>query len=447
MSRIFTFEGGVHPLKRHHHGKYLTEHREIQRCSVPEELIIPVSQHIGAPSQPVVAPGDRVDMGQMIAQPGGFVSVPCFSSVSGTVKDIAPRPHISGQRIPSIIIENDFEDRLSDSIKGHGSIDALSPQDILDIIKNAGIVGMGGAAFPTHVKLSPPPDKKIDTVIINGAECEPFLTADHRIMLEYPARVVGGLKAVMKVLDLQKAYIAIESNKPDAIAAMTEAARGENIDVIALKVKYPQGAEKQLIYAVTKRQVPSGKLPMDVGAVVVNAGTAYQISLAIEDGLPLYERVLTVTGSVNTPSNLIVRLGTPLSHVIAFAGGFSADIEKVLAGGPMMGITQYNLDAPVIKGTSGILALDKRIVHMTQDSPCIRCGQCVTSCPMGLAPYLISAYADKNKFEDAEKNNALDCIECGCCSYICPANRYLVQSIRLAKNEIVANRKKQSAGS
>ncbi len=443
MASKLTFKGGVHPLKNIHHGKYFTEEREIQKCSVPKELVIPLSQHIGAPCKPVVSVGDKVDMGQMIAEAGGFVSAPCFSSVSGTVKEIGPRPHISGKDVESIVIENDFEDRLCPDIKSKGSLESLSPKDIVKIISDAGIVGMGGAAFPTHVKLSPPPDKKIDTIIINGAECEPYLTADHRIMLEHADEVVRGLKAVMKVLDVSKAYVAIEDNKRNAIDLVDQAAKNENIDVVTLKVKYPQGAEKQLIYALTKRQVPSGKLPMDVGALVVNAGTAYQICLAIELGMPLYERVVTVTGSVNTPSNLLVRIGTPLSFVISEVGGFSGDIHKVVAGGPMMGITQYDLSAPVIKGTSGILALNKKMSRPIEETPCIRCGKCVNACPIGLLPFMISANAANGRFDEADKLNARDCIECGCCSYICPANRHLVQRIRLAKSEIAILCKKE----
>ena len=442
MASKLSFKGGVHPLKRIHHGKFLSENCAIEKCSVPDEVIIPLSQHIGAPSKPIVSPGDKVDMGQMIAEAGGFVSVPCFSSVSGTVKEISPQPHISGKASMAIVIENDHEDRLSADIKGNGTLSSLKPDQIIDIIKNAGIVGMGGAAFPTHVKLSPPPDKPIDTVIVNGAECEPYLTADHRIMLEHADDVVLGLKAVMKVLGVKRAVIGIEDNKRDAIAAVTQAASGEDIDVVTLNVKYPQGAEKQLIYAVTKREVPSAKLPMDVGAVVINAGTAYQIAQAIRTGMPLFERVVTVTGSVNTPANLLVRIGTPMSHVIGHVGGLSGQIQKIVAGGPMMGITQHGLDAPVMKGTSGILALDTHMARPAEQSPCIRCGKCVDVCPMGLLPYLISANAEKNCFEAAEKANALDCIECGSCSYICPANRHLVQYIRLAKGEIAKNRKK-----
>ncbi len=441
MSSKFSFKGGIHPLSHIHHGKRFTEGCPIQRCSVPDEVIIPLAQHIGAPSTPIVAVGDVVDMGQRIADERGYVSVPCFSSVSGKVKAIEMRPHISGQKSMAIVIENDHEDRLSADIKSPGKLENLSPQQIVDIIKNAGLVGMGGAAFPTHVKLSPPAEKKIDTVIVNGAECEPYLTADHRIMLEYPDEVVRGLMAVIKALGVDNAWIGIENNKPDAIAAMRQAVKDTDINVAALKVKYPQGAEKQLINAITGREVPSGGLPMDVGVVVVNAGTTYQICQAIEKGLPLFERVVTVTGSVGQPSNLLVRIGTPVSYVITHAGGLAGKVEKVIAGGPMMGIAMHNIDAPVMKGTSGILVLDDKMSRPLDESPCIRCSRCVMVCPIGLQPYLLDALAEKDRFDDAEKAGAMDCIECGCCAYTCPANRHLVQGMRLAKCEIMNKRK------
>lgn len=441
MASKLTFKGGIHPLRGIHHGKTLSDKRAIEACSVPGEIVLPLSQHIGAPSVPVVGVGDKVLIGQMVADASGYVSVPCFSSVSGTVKAIELRPHISGRPMMSVVITNDFEDALDPGIKCPGSLEALSRKQIVDAIRAAGIVGMGGAAFPTHVKLSPPPEKKIDTLIVNGAECEPYLTADHRVMLEHPDGVVRGLQAVMKVLGVEKAVIAIEDNKRDALDAIGKAARGQSIRVDALRVKYPQGAEKQLIYAVTGRQIPSGGLPMDVGAVVVNAGTAYQISLAIEKGLPLYERVVTVTGCVNSPSNLLVRLGTPISHIIAQVGGFSGKVEKLIAGGPMMGITQHNLSAPVMKGTSGLLALDAKMVRSAEESACIRCGKCVYVCPMGLQPYLLGDLAEHERFEDAENAHALDCIECGSCAYICPANRRLVQEVRLAKSQIMLKQK------
>lgn len=441
MASKFSFRGGIHPLQHIHHGKRFTEGRAIERCSVPDEVVIPLAQHIGAPSTPIVKAGDIVDMGQRIADERGYVSVPCFSSVSGKVKAIEMRPHISGQKSMAIVIENDHEDRLHPDIKGHGQLDNLSPQQIVDIIKNAGLVGMGGAAFPTHVKLSPPAEKKIDTVIVNGAECEPYLTADHRIMLEYPDEVVRGIKAVVKVLGADNAWIGIENNKPDAIAVMQKAVSGSSINVAPLKVKYPQGAEKQLISAITGRQIPSGGLPMDVGVVVVNAGTAYQICQAIEKGMPLFERVVTVTGSVGMPSNLLVRIGTPVSYVITHAGGLAGTVEKVIAGGPMMGIAMHNIDAPVMKGTSGILVLDDKMARPAEEAACIRCSKCVYVCPIGLQPYLIDAYAEKDRFDDAEKAGVMDCIECGCCAYTCPANRHLVQGMRLAKCEIINKRK------
>ncbi len=444
MASKFSFRGGIHPLSHIHHGKRFTEERPIERCSVPDEVVIPLSQHIGAPATPIVAVGDIVDMGQRIADERGYVSVPCFSSVSGKVKAIELRPHISGQKSMAIVIENDHEDRLHPSIKSQGSLESLSPQQIIETIKSAGIVGMGGAAFPTHVKLSPPADKKIDTVIVNGAECEPYLTADHRIMLEHAGEVVRGLEAVVKALGVSNAWIGIENNKPEAIAAMREAVKGTSINVAALKVKYPQGAEKQLINAITGREVPSGGLPMDVGVVVVNAGTAYQISLAIEKGMPLFERVVTVTGSVGQPSNLLVRIGTPVSYVITHAGGLSGNTAKVIAGGPMMGIAMYNIDAPVMKGTSGILVLDEKTARPAEEAACIRCSKCVYVCPIGLQPYLLDALSDNDRFEDAEKLGVMDCIECGCCAYTCPANRHLVQGMRLAKGEIINKRKANS---
>ncbi len=436
MSAKLSFSGGVHPLSRTHHGKKQTENCAIEPCSAPDEIVLPLSQHIGAPSQPIVNVGDKVDLGQKIAEACGFVSVPCFSSVSGTVKAIEPRPHICGTMKPCIVITNDHEDRLCEQIKSKG--EAFTPELVIESIKAAGIVGMGGAAFPTHVKLSPPPGKPIDTIIVNGAECEPYLTADHRIMLEHPKEVVLGLKAVVKALNAKNCYIGIEDNKPDAIKAISEAAKEPPLEVKVLRVKYPQGAEKQLIYSITKRQVPSCGLPMDVGVIVINASTAYQIYLSLYKGLPLYERVVTVTGSVKRPSNLLVRLGTPIRHVIDSVGGFTGKVEKVIAGGPMMGLTQHNLDSAVTKGTSGILVLDEHMAHMKQESFCIRCGRCVKACPMGLLPYLLSDFTEHNKIDDAKKYHAIDCIECGCCSYACPSSRHLVQRIRLAKNQILS---------
>ena len=442
MAAVFHFKGGVHPLRRIEYGKALTEGCSITPCPVPSEVVIPLSQHIGAPSVPLVKAGDKVCLGQKIAEASGHVSVPCHASVSGTVKAIEPRFVICGQAEMCIVIENDFEDRRAPGIGPAGTVDSMSPAKLLERVREAGIVGMGGAAFPTHVKLSPPSDKKIDTGIINGAECEPYLTSDYRVMLEYPQDVITGLKAAMKILGAQNACIAMEDNKPEAAEALRRIA-GPDVRVVLLNVKYPQGAEKQLIYGVTGRRVPSGGLPMDVGVVVVNAGTARQICLAMEQGLPLCERVVTVTGSVAKPCNLLVRIGTPIEKVFEAAGGLTGAISEVLAGGPMMGIAMCDLRAPVVKGTSGLLALDAKVARLRESSPCIRCGRCVAGCPMGLSPNLVSAYADQGRFDDAAKHLALDCIECGCCTYSCPAGRHMVQSIRLAKAEInKAKRKK-----
>jgi len=366
------------------------------------------------------------------------------SSVSGKVVAIEPRLHPGGQQVVSVVIESDGRDALDESIKPQGDIDSLSKDAIIDIIKEAGIAGLGGAAFPTHVKLLPPPDKKIDLVIINGAECEPYLTCDHRLMVEKPEDVVYGTRAIMKALGVDKAVIAIENNKADAIAAILKAASAyPNIDVVALKTKYPQGAEKQLIKALTGKEVPSGGLPSDVGTVVDNVGTAAAIAKAIKTGMPLIERVVTVTGKgIKEPKNLLARIGTPFAQLIEQCGGFSGQPGKVIMGGPMMGIAQFSLDVPVIKGTSGILVLNEQEAETPAAQTCIRCGRCVEACPMNLLPLFISQYALAGMYDKAEQYYALDCIECGCCSFECPAKRPLVESIRLAKRAILAKRRK-----
>ena len=335
-------------------------------------------------------------------------------------------------------------DTVDDGIKPQGNLEQLSSEQILNIIKEAGIVGMGGATFPTHVKLSPPPGKDIDTMILNGAECEPYLTSDHRLMIERPEDVVFGLMAFMKVLNVKKGFIGIENNKPDALEAVYNAAKDkEGIEVVALKTKYPQGAEKQLIHACTGREVPSGGLPADAGVVVNNVGTAAAVANAIKKGMPLIERIVTVTGKgVKNPKNLLVKIGTSFREIIEQCGGFSGTPGKVIAGGPMMGIAQYSIDVPVIKGTSGILVLTEEETMIPAPSNCIRCGKCVEVCPINLMPVYISNYSLQDKFEQAEASNAMDCIECGSCSFVCPAKRPLVDSIRVAKREILAKRKK-----
>lgn len=438
--RTLTFKGGTHPP----HSKKATENLALERANDPKIVVIPMQQHIGAPCDPVVKVGDEVKVGQKIGEAKGFVSVPVHSSVSGKVIAVEPRLYTGGMKVPCVIIESDMQNTVYEGIAPKGDLTGLSAEDIKNIIKDAGIVGMGGATFPTHVKLAPPPEKNVDTVILNGAECEPYLTADHRLMLEQPEDVVFGLQALMKALGVKKGFIGIETNKPDAIEKIYNAAKGcEGIEVVALKTKYPQGAEKQLIYACTGREVPSGGLPADAGVVVNNVGTAAAVSKAIKTGMPLIERIVTITGAgVNNPKNLIVKIGTPFSEVIEQCGGLKGNVGKVIAGGPMMGITQFSLDVPVIKGTSGILILSEAEARLPEPSACIRCGKCVEACPINLMPINISAYSLASRFEQAESFNALDCIECGSCSFVCPAKRPLVDSIRVAKREILARRKK-----
>lgn len=438
--RILTFKGGTHPP----HSKKATEGLAIERANEPKVVVIPMQQHIGAPCEPIVQVGDEVKVGQKIGEAKGFVSSPVHSGVSGKVTAIEPRLYSGGTAVTCIVIESDMKNTISDDITPKGSLSDLSAEDIKNIIKEAGIVGMGGAAFPTHVKLTPPPDKKVDTVILNGAECEPYLTSDHRLMLEHPEEVVFGLQALMKVLGVKKGYIGIETNKPDAIEKIFEMAKGiEGIEVVALKTKYPQGAEKQLIHACTNREVPSGGLPADAGVVVNNVGTAAAVAKAIMTGMPLIERIVTVTGQgVNNPGNLMVKIGTSFREVIEQCGGLKGKTGKVIAGGPMMGITQFSLDVPVIKGTSGILVLTEEEARLPEPTNCIRCGKCVEACPINLMPVNLSAYSLANKHEQAEALNAMDCIECGACSFVCPAKRPLVESIRVSKREILARRKK-----
>jgi electron transport complex protein RnfC len=438
--RTLTFKGGTHPP----HSKKATESLAIERVTEPKVVVIPMQQHIGAPCEPIVQVGDEVKVGQKIGEAKGFVSVPVHSSVSGKVVAVEPRLYSGGMAVPCVVIENDMQNTISEEVVPKGDISNLSSDDIKTIIKEAGIVGMGGATFPTHVKLAPPPDKKVDTVILNGAECEPYLTSDHRLMLEHPEDVVLGLQALMKALGVTKGYIGIETNKPDAIEKMYEAAKGKDgIEVVALKTKYPQGAEKQLIYACTKREVPSGGLPADAGVVVNNVGTAAAVAIAIRTGMPLIERIVTVTGAgVNNPKNLLVKIGTSFRDIIEHCGGLKGSIGKLIAGGPMMGITQFSLDVPAIKGTSGILVLSEEEARLPEPSNCIRCGKCVEVCPISLMPANLSACSLANRYEQAETLNAMDCIECGSCSFVCPAKRPLVDSIRVAKREILARRKK-----
>jgi len=434
-----TFKGGVGVP----HHKELTEGLPIEKAKDPQIVYIPLHQHTGAPCEPIVKVGEVVKVGQMIGQSSAFVSAPVHSSVSGVVKSITEMPTPTAQKVKCVVIESDGKDELHESVKPKGDLESLTQKEILEIIKEAGITGMGGAGFPTHVKLSPPPEKKIDAILINGAECEPYLTADHRVMVEYPEKIVFGLKAIMKAVGVDKGFIGIENNKPDAVQAIREAAKNEpNIQVVTLKVKYPQGDEKRLINAILGREVPSGGLPMDVGAVVCNVSSTKAIADAILEGKPLYERVVTITGhGIKEPKNLMAKIGTPFKDLIEQCGGFTGTPGKIIAGGPMMGISQYSIDVPIIKGSNGILVLTEKEARPEKVSPCIKCGKCVEVCPVRLEPLYLGGYAMKKNFDKAEEYHALDCVECGSCSYICPAKRPLAESIRLAKREIIARRK------
>ncbi|PKM50243.1 MAG: electron transport complex subunit RsxC [Firmicutes bacterium HGW-Firmicutes-7] len=435
-----TFKRGIHPNE----SKHLTEHKSINTLLPTGDVVFPMVQHIGAPCKPIVAKGDYVFVGQKIGEAQGFISSPIHSSVSGIVKNVTEVLHPNGFKIAAIIIENDEKYAMLESIVPRTNIDSLSKQEIIEIIKEAGVVGMGGAGFPTHVKLAPPPDKKIDFIIINGAECEPFLTSDHRIMLEETDKVVLGLKLVLSMFPDAKGYIGIEDNKPDAIKVLQEATKSiNNIDVAVVKSKYPQGAEKQLIYSITKRTVPSGGLPADVGCIVNNIDTIVAIQKAVYEGLPLIRRIVTVSGgAIKEPQNFQVKLGVSYRELIDAAGGFTEAPAKVISGGPMMGFALYSLDVPVVKGTSSILCLTKDEIGTDEELNCIRCGKCVSHCPMNLMPVELNKYALANEADKFSDYRGMDCIECGACSYVCPSKRHLLQSIRTAKKTIIANRKK-----
>jgi len=437
--KVFSFKGGIHPPER----KDYTAHLALEKAKDPEFVAIPLQQHIGAPCEPLVEAGELVKVGQKIGKAGGFVSAPIHASVSGTVREVAMKPAVNGE-VLTVVIDSDGKSEVHESIQKKGNFENLSGDEIKEIILEAGIVGMGGATFPTHVKLSPPPEKTIDTVILNGAECEPYLTADHRLMLEHPSEIVGGLKAIMKVLNVTIGYIGIENNKPDAIEVMQKAVeKEENIQVVVLQTKYPQGAEKQLIDACTGRIVPSGALPMEVGVVVNNIGTAYQVHQSIETGMPLVERVTTLSGGIlQNPKNLWVKIGTPVNELVQQCGGLKEPVGKIIMGGPMMGMAVSTDKLPITKGSSGVLFFNREEGTIPEPENCIRCSACVDICPVYLQPLYISAYTLIDNIDVAEKYHPMDCIECGSCSYICPSKRPLLQSIRIAKGEIQARNRK-----
>ncbi len=437
MALAKTFRGGVHPSC----SKEATEHLPLRTARAPELVYVLLHQHTGAPGQSLVSKGDRVFLGQKIGDADGFISAPVHASVSGKVRGVEMVVNHMGKKAPAVVIENDGSDEWHPDLGPAGDLHSLDREQVQKMVREAGIVGMGGAAFPTHVKMAPPPGKLLDTVILNGCECEPYLTCDHRLMLEHAPEIVDGLQVIMKGCDVQQAIIAIEDNKMDAVEAMREAVGTDPmVEVVVVETKYPQGAEKQLIQAVTGREVPSGGLPLDVGIVVQNVGTARAVSHAFRHGHPLVERPLTVTGSsVREPANLVVRVGVPLSEVLAEAGGTRDDLSKIILGGPMMGFSHYNQDIPVVKGTSGILCFGPGEAEIWQESSCIRCGQCVTACPVGLLPLYLGDFPKDHALE----YRPLDCIECGSCTYVCPARRPLVHSIRLAKAEAMARRRRE----
>lgn len=428
--------GGIHTpdLK-------ITKNKAIESMPLPKSVTIPLSQHIGAPATPCVEKGDKVLVGQLIAKAGGFVSANIHSSVSGTVTSVDTFIDSQGLKKPAITIdvegdkwcENiDLSDILIKTVH-------LTPEEIDVRILAGGIVGMGGATFPAHVKLAIPEGKRAECLIINGVECEPYLTADHRVMLERGEEFIMGIRVLMKSIKVEKAYIGIENNKPDAISRLRDITRlYPEMEVVALKVYYPQGGEKQLIAAITGREVPSGGLPIDVGVVVLNAGSALAVYEAVLKNKPLVERVVTVTGKcLLEPKNLLVRLGTPIKELIDYCGGIGEDVGKVIIGGPMMGRAISNIDAPVTKGTSGVLLMNKKESLRGVVDECIRCGKCVDACPMGLEPYLLSKQSEKKMYDEAEKHNIVDCIECGCCTFSCPAFLPLLDYLHLGKAEVM----------
>lgn len=429
-----TFRGGVHPA---HHSKRPTRFEPVKDF-VSDTVRIIMGMHIGAPSTPCVKKGDVVKVGQVIGQPVGPLGIPVHASVSGEVISVDKIPYLGGQPVECVTIRNDFADEWVD-LHPLGHVESVDPALIVPAIKEAGICGMGGASFPTHVKLSPKPDQVCHTIIANGAECETHLTADHRLMVENSVRIVDGLRAAMRALNVKNGIIAIEDNKPDAIEAMTHACRNrEGVRVQVMRTKYPQGGEKQLIEAVTGKQVPSGALPIQVGVIVLNVGTCAAIADAVIDGRPLIDRITTITGCVRKPSNLRLRIGTIVDDVIGECEGFSSDPGKICFGGAMTGLCLPNTQVPMAKSTNGIVVYSREEAISAPEDACIRCGKCVGACPIGLNPFEIKLAADADNMEKAKKLNVMDCILCGCCSYVCPARRWLTASFKMSKQKITA---------
>ena len=435
-----TFRGGIH-LDGH---KEMTCRLQTVPALIPDRVYIPLSQHIGAPCVPLVVAGDSVKKGQKIGMAKGFVSAPIHASVSGTVVGIELMEHPGGSFAPSIVIENDRKEEWADSVVPHGDPATLEPEELRSIILDAGIVGKGGATFPAHVKYAPVEGKKVDTVIINGVECEPYLTTDHRLMLERSERIVAGLGYIMRSVGCERGIIAIEENKMDAVAVMEEAAAAvENVTIVVLREKYPQGSEKQLIFACTGREVPAGGLPLSVGVIVNNVGTASALADAVELGIPFIERNVTVSGpGIRNPANYRVRIGTLFSELIEQSGGYNGEVEKIVAGGPMMGKTVFSAKVPVVKGTSGIVLFPREERQAHREFACVRCAKCIDACPAFLEPTSLARLAKRSAWEETEKSDVMSCIECSSCAYVCPAKIPLIQHIRRAKQAVLAAKAK-----
>lgn len=439
--KLRTFRiGGVHPQENK-----ITAEIPTKVAELPKQAVFPLSQHIGAPAKPVVQKGDAVKVGTLIAEAGGFVSAPIFSSVSGTVLKIDDVVDATGYRKPSIIIKVEGDEWVEsiDRTDKLETIDAhpeLTPEEIIKRVKDAGVTGMGGAGFPTFIKLTPPPTAKAECVIINGVECEPYITSDYRLMLEHPDEIIIGLQLLMKAVKVDKGYIGIEDNKPKAIKLFEEkTANIDSIEIVPLAKKYPQGGEKQLVDAVIQRQVPAPPaIPVNVGAVVQNVGTAFAVYQAVMKNKPLFERYTTVTGKqVKNPGNFLVRMGTPMSQLIDACGGLPEGDNKILAGGPMMGKALTTTEVPICKGTNSVTILTDKDAHRKEPQPCIRCAKCVNACPMGLEPYLLATCSAMKNWEKAEAEDIVSCIECGSCQFTCPAHRPLLDNIRLGKSTVM----------
>lgn len=434
-----TFQGGIHPYD----GKELSKDKPIKAVLPKGDLVYPLSQHIGAPAKPIVEKGDHVLTGQKIAEAGGFVSAPIYATVSGTVKAIEPRRVVTGDNVMSIIIENDglYDEVTYPEVK---PLEEMSREEIIDCIKEAGIVGMGGAGFPTFIKLSPKEPDKIDYVIANCAECEPYLTSDYRRMIEEPEKLIKGLKVSLQLFPNARGILAVEDNKPDCIEILRNLTKDEpRISVKALKTKYPQGAERQIIYAATGRAINSSMLPADAGCVVNNVDTVVAIYHAIYEGRPLMNRIVTVTGdAVADPRNFIVRIGTNYHELIEEAGGFKKEPVKIVSGGPMMGFGIFDLDVPTTKTASALLCLTQDDVSRMEPSACIKCGRCVEACPSRLVPNKLAVYAQNYAEEEFLALEGMECVECGCCSFVCPAKRPLTQSIKSMRKIQLAKKKK-----